>query len=67
MDDTLGPGIRTGVEKKIKSFARGNLEHATDMLSALWEIANSDGDVKAPSGAAPAVSQFFLLLLLSYI
>ena len=35
------------------------------MLSALWEIANDDTDVKGPSHTEPVVSQFRLSLLLS--
>ena len=63
MQDLTGQKIRAGVETKIKSFAKGNLKHATEVLSALWEIANSDGDVQAPSGSEQIVSQFRLRLL----
>ena len=58
---------RVKVDKKIDSFAEGDLEHATEMLTALWKIANKDGNVVAPSTrAAPAdVSSDFLLYLLS--
>ena len=46
----------TSVEKKIDSFVEGNLEYALETVSALWEVANKDGDVKDPSTTAPAVS-----------
>ena len=47
---TEGPAtgkIRSSVEKKIKTFAKGDLEHATEMLSKLWGVANTD--VNPPS------------------
>lgn len=50
--------IRASVDEKIDSFAQGDLEHATEILSALWEVANKDGDITAPSNASPAVSLF---------
>ena len=56
MEDSTTESTRTSVNNKIDNFVEGDLEHATEMLSALWEIANKDGDVKAPSGTAPAVS-----------
>lgn len=49
MGDSTGQKIRADVKTKIKDFANGDLEHATEALSALWEIANTGGDVKAPS------------------
>jgi hypothetical protein len=49
MEDSTTETTRASVDKKIDSFVEGDLEHATEMLSALWEIANKDGDVKAPS------------------
>ena len=48
--------ICTGVEKKIDSFFDGDLEHATEMISALWKVANGDGNVADPSTPSPAVS-----------
>lgn len=47
---------RAGVEAKIKSFANGELGHATEMLSALWEFANNSDGVAPPSKALPMVS-----------
>jgi hypothetical protein len=49
---------RANVEKKIDNFVEGNLEHATEMFSALWKIANKDGNVAAPSNVSPNVSPF---------
>ena len=41
----------TRIDKKIESFVEEGLKHATETLSALWEIANKDCDVKAPTKA----------------
>ena len=49
---------RVGVEEKMISFAKGDLEHAGEILSALWEIANKDGDAELPGGTSPTVSPF---------
>ena len=56
MEDSTTESTRISVDHKIDSFVEGDLEHATEMLSALWEIANKEGDVKAPSITAPTVS-----------
>ena len=47
---------RASVDKKIDKFVEGNLEHGAEILSALWEIMNKDGDINAPSSTPPAVS-----------
>ena len=54
---------RVSVEKKIDSFVEEGLEHATEMLSALWDIANEDGVVEIPADTLSAVSQFQFCLL----
>ena len=59
IEDSTGQKTRTGVENKIRSFAKGDLEHATETLSALWEILNNDADINAPS-TKPVVSPFRL-------
>ena len=46
------------VDEKVESFAEGDLEYATEILSALWEIASKDGDIRAPASTSSAVSQF---------
>ena len=56
MDDSTTEPTRAKVGEKIDSFVEGDLEHATETLSALWEIANKGGGAKAPSNATPAVS-----------
>jgi len=48
--------IRASFRNKVDSFAQGELEHATEMLSTLWGIINRDGEIKAPSNISPAVS-----------
>lgn len=56
MEDATTETTRACVDEKIDSFMGGDLKHAADIVSALWEIANRDGDVSAPSSTAPAVS-----------
>lgn len=52
--------IRLNVEKKIDSFAGGNLDHATEVVTTLWKIGNKDGNITAPvNGTSPTVSNFF--------
>jgi len=62
MEDSTTEATRSSVDKKIDSFAKGDLEHAAEAVSALLEIANKTGDITAPSKTSPAVSsfQFFL-------
>jgi len=43
-------------DNKVDSFAKGELEHATEMLSTLWGIINRDGEIKVPLNTSPAVS-----------
>jgi len=57
IEDSTAEITRISVEKKIDSFGEGDLEYATDILSALWEIVNKDGDIEAPSSTLPAVSR----------
>lgn len=54
MEGLTADTIRASVRKKIGSFVEGSLEHATGVLLALWEIANNDDDIKAPSKASPS-------------
>jgi len=58
IEDSTTETTRASVEKKIDSFVEEGLEHATEMLSALWEIVNKDGDIKAPENTSSSVSQF---------
>jgi hypothetical protein len=63
MGDSTTVTTRVSVDKKIDSFVEGDLEHATEMLSALWEIVNKDGDITAPSNTSSTVSPFQFCLL----
>ena len=56
MEDSTTETTRASFDEKIDSFIIGQLEHATQMLTALWEIVNKDGDIIAPSNATPTVS-----------
>ena len=58
MEDSTSETTRASVERKIDSFVEEGLDHATEMLSALWEIVHKDGDIKAPANDSSAVSQF---------
>ena len=62
VEDSTSEMTRASVEKKIDSFVEEGLEHATETLSALWEIVNKDGDIEAPTNTSSAVSQFQLCL-----
>jgi len=63
VEDSTTEATQASVEKKIDSFVEEGLEHATEMLSALWEIVNKDGDIKAPENTSSAVRQFQLCFL----
>lgn len=56
MEDSTTEMTRISVDKKIDSFGEGDLGYATEILSALWEIVNKDGDIVAPLSVMPAVS-----------
>ena len=49
---------RVSVDEKVDSFAEGELEHAGEIISALWEIAIKDEDAKPPEGTSSTVSSF---------
>jgi len=66
MEDSTTETIDAGIEEKVNRFAQGDLKHAAGALSALWEILNKDGDIKAPSNTSPAVSSLRFCLLESY-
>jgi hypothetical protein len=55
MEDSTTETTCSGVKKKIEDFAGGDLKHAEEILSDLWEVANGDGDLEAPTNAAPVV------------
>ena len=56
MEDSTTEATRASVDKMIDSFGDGDLEHATEMLSALWDIVNEDNDIKVPSSGSTSVS-----------
>lgn len=58
MEDSTTEATQASVDKKVDSFIEGDLEHATEVFSALWEIVSKDGDIKTPSNTSPAVSLF---------
>ena len=55
---------RANVEKKIDSYVEGDLQHATEMLSALWKIANKDESITAPSNPVSNVNPSFSIVFL---
>ena len=63
MENSLTAKTRANVNKKIDSFAEGDHEHTKEILSALWDIVNKDGDITAPSRVSLLVSPFRLFLL----
>jgi hypothetical protein len=63
MEDLTTETTQASVDKMIDCFVEGELEHATEILSALWEIVGKDCDIEAPSNASPAVSPFRFGLL----
>jgi len=58
MEDSTTEATRIGVDEKIDSFYEGDLEHTAEVLSALWEIVNKDGDITPPSSTSLSVSRF---------
>ena len=63
LEDSTTEATRANVDKKIDSFVEGDLEHMMEMLSALWEIVNKDGDVNAPTNTPSTVRLFRFRLL----
>ena len=56
MNSSTAKTTRASFDNKVDSFAKGELKHATEMLSTFWEVINRDGEFKAPSDTSPAVS-----------
>ena len=50
--DSTAETTRADIQEKIRSFAEGDVEHATDMLCLIWEIASKDGDIILPASAS---------------
>ena len=63
MENSTTEATRLSVDEKIDSFSEGDLEHATEILSSLWEIANKDGDITVTPDSPPSnVSPFQFVL-----
>lgn len=62
MGDSTKGTTRASVKEKIQNFARGDLDHATEMLSAFWAIANNDEGVVTSARVLPIVSSFMILV-----
>lgn len=43
--------VREGLEQKIDDYAAGELDHAVDAMSSIWEISNEEGTI--PFATAP--------------
>jgi hypothetical protein len=56
MKNSTAKMTRVGVEEKIRLFVTGDLEYATDALSAVWEIASKDGEIPTRESTLPSVS-----------
>ena len=56
MNSSTAITTRISFNSKFNSFAKGELGHATEMLSTFWEVINRDGELKALSDTSPAVS-----------
>lgn len=54
---------RANVKAKIDSFVEGDLEHASEVLSALLEIATKDENIVPPANTLPQVNSFHFCLL----
>ena len=59
MDEATTGTTRAGVEEKVCSFVEGELDHAMETLSALWEIASKDEDITIPAGRAKSTVNSF--------
>jgi len=68
MEDSTAETTGASVDKKIDSFVGDGLNHATGILSALWEIANDDSIIiRTPASSSSPVSRFHFCLLLRSI
>ena len=63
VEDSTTEATRANVKQKIDSFADGCLEHATEIIVALLEIASKDGYVKSPASTSSDVRSSWLCLL----
>jgi len=56
MNSSTAITTRINFNSNFDSFAKGELGHATEMLSTLWEVINRDEEIKTPLNTSPAVS-----------
>ena len=56
MEDSTSEATRISVEEKMDSFAEGDLEHAGEILSMLWDIVNVDEDAISQASGTSTVS-----------
>jgi len=59
MNNSTAITTRISLNSKFNSFSKGELGHATEMLSKLWEVINRDGEIKTPLNTSPAVNLCF--------
>ena len=52
MEDSTAEATCLSVEEKVDRFVEGDLEHAGEILSALWEIASAGGGAQPPEGTS---------------
>ena len=55
MEDSTTEATRASIGRKFDSFAKGELDHAIEMLSTLWGIANGNREIKVPLNTSPPV------------
>ena len=55
--------IRTKIENKIDDFIGGDIQHAVEMVSALWKVVNEDGDIESPPSFPVTVGPFWVRIL----
>ena len=56
MEDSTMEAARASLDKKIDAFAEEELEHVTEVVFALLNIANEDGIIESPADASSTVS-----------
>jgi len=49
MNNSTAMTTRISFNSNFDSFPKGELGHATEMLSTLWGVINRDGEIKTPS------------------
>lgn len=52
-DEEPAEGLGKRIDKKVDSYANGELDHAMEAMTLLWELSREDGDLP-PIPAPPA-------------